>query len=69
VEVKTRKGVVSPDDYPEDAVTSLKLHHMFAVAEAYMRAARLEDVLHRFDVVAICIKEKGRPEVVHLKGV
>jgi putative endonuclease len=68
VEVKTRD--VLDDDYrPEDAVTPLKLRHLSAVAEAYLKEVCGGEAAFRFDVVAICEPTSGRPGILHLKGV
>lgn len=67
VEVKTRRSLDS--GYPEDSVTPLKLRHLSASAECYLKEKQWENRPHRFDVVAITQITNQAPEIVHLKGV
>lgn len=67
VEVKTRRDRSYGD--PEEAVHSLKLSHMAAAGEAYLRDKKNESKPHRYDVIAIYWPEGREPDIVHLPAV
>ena len=68
VEVKTRKSLTS--GLPEESVTGIKLKHLEAAGEAWLRAHAMERAAHRYDVVAITEDISGQVlDILHLEGV
>ncbi len=67
VEVKTRRTLEL--GHPEEAVHSIKLAHMAASGECFLRDQRCESAPHRYDVVAITWPKGKMPEILHLKAV
>ncbi len=66
VEVKTR----SRRDFgaPADAVNARKRRKLIQLAEAYLRARRLRDVIVRFDVVGVVCIPGEKPEITVLRS-
>ena len=67
VEVKTRQTLEF--GHPEEAVHPIKLAHMSAAGEAYLSDQKIENVAHRYDVIAITWPEGQDPEILHLRHV
>lgn len=68
VEVKTRKSLTS--GHPEESVTGMKLKHLEAAGEEWLRVHGMERAAHRYDVVAIIENETGEVlDILHLEGV
>ncbi len=68
VEVKTRKSLASGQ--PEESVTGVKLKHLEAAGEEWLRIHTLERAPHRYDVVAITESDGGEVlDILHLEGV
>ena len=66
VEVKIR----SRRDFgaPADAVDARKRRKLIQLAEAYLRARRLRDVIVRFDVVGVVCIPGEKPEITVLRS-
>jgi putative endonuclease len=66
VEVKTR----SDDSFaaPEAAVTLRKQRQIIRTAKRYKRIFHTSDILIRYDVISIVLKEKKAPKIEHLRG-
>lgn len=67
VEVKTRRTLEF--GHPEEAVHPIKLAHMSAAGEYYLREHKCEAAPHRYDVIAIIWPEGETPEILHLKAI
>jgi putative endonuclease len=66
VEVKTR---ADEDLTPaESAITSAKKARMSRAARYFLAANKIEDRPFRFDVVAIVLGQKGRPQIRHYEN-
>lgn len=63
VEVRTLS--VGEGIRPEDTVAATKQRHIRLAARHYIQQHRLEQAHCRFDVVAVILSEKGRPEITH----
>ncbi len=63
VEVKTR----SSEEFAkaQEAVNSAKRSRLLAAGRYFMNKYKLSDMAYRFDVVAVVLPEKGRPQVRH----
>jgi putative endonuclease len=61
VEVKTRKNALF--SHPSEAVTRNKQIQISKVAMDYLSRNNLAEVSSRFDVVAILLPDKGRPQI------
>jgi putative endonuclease len=66
VEVKTR----STDSLiaPEAAVTLRKQRQIIRTAKRYKRIFHTSDILIRYDVISIVLKEKKAPKIEHFRG-
>lgn len=67
VEVKTRESLES--GYPEESVTETKRHHLQACGEWFLHLSAWEKREHRYDVVAIILRDGEAPEITHLIGI
>jgi putative endonuclease len=66
VEVKTRADEkLTP---AESAITSAKKARMSRAARYFLAANKIEDRPFRFDVVAIVLGQKGRPQIRHYEN-
>lgn len=65
VEVKTR--TTTKFGFPEESVTPEKQQLIRRTAEGYVREKKLENVLCRFDVIAIKV-EQGRETLMHFRN-
>lgn len=61
VEVKTRTS--DHIAFPEDNVTFEKRRHISRAARRYIDMHPEEDVSYRFDVVAVLVPDKGKPDI------
>jgi putative endonuclease len=68
VEVKTRAATRPDQPRPEEAVDAEKERNLTRMAGQFLRARKLDDVPHRFDVVAIETRPGGRPNLRLHKG-
>ncbi len=68
IEVKTRSG--TSYGLAEEAVDRKKQERLRRVAEWYLayRGQNLHHIIVRFDVVAVYLKEGGKPDIVHYPG-
>ncbi len=66
VEVKTRRN----DSYgpPQLSVTHFKQRQISKAALLYISSKKLENVLARFDVIAICLRGQEKPCIEHIKN-
>ncbi|MFH1614314.1 MAG: YraN family protein [Planctomycetota bacterium] len=66
VEVKTRSN--EEFDNAESAITSEKKARLVKAARSFIKQHRIEDRPCRFDVVAIVLGRKGRPQIRHYEN-
>ena len=66
VEVKTRRDEVYAK--AQDAVTTKKQRTMTQAAKSFVRNYKIKDKPLRFDVVAVILGKKGKPEVRHYEN-
>ena len=64
VEVRTRQ---TPDPVPpQDSIGPTKIRHLRAAARWYLARHQAPDTYYRFDVVAIILPERGKPEITYI---
>lgn len=63
VEVKTRRSAQSAD--PEANVTHAKQRQITRAAKYYLMAKSAQEHPARFDVVAVVLPDRGKPEIEH----
>ena len=66
VEVKTRRDEVYAK--AQDAVTTKKQRTMTQAAKSFVRNYKIKDKPLRFDVVAVILGKKGKPEIRHYEN-
>ena len=64
VEVKTRRNTETVD--PEENVGHEKQRHIRRAACQYIDARDDPDLYYRFDIIAVVIPERGKPEIRHI---
>ena len=52
---------------PENAVGPRKQQRVMRAAKSYLSQYRLHDVSYRFDILAVSVREGGKPEFRHLR--
>jgi putative endonuclease len=67
VEVKTRKS--GQFGYPEESVTSKKVHHMQKAAQWIVQKEHWLDRLWRLDALAISFEKTGEVAYVHIPSI
>lgn len=66
VEVKTRRNVSYGP--PQLSVTLFKQRQISKASLVYISSTKNENVLARFDVIAICLREHEKPSIEHIKN-
>jgi putative endonuclease len=69
VEVRTKaKREHKPLSGPEETVTYPKRLRLLRTARYFLAAHKIEDRPYRFDIVAIVLGQKGRPQIRHYEN-